>query len=114
MDIVGPLHRTPSGNRFILTLMDFGTWFPEAIPLRNTVAKSTCSALMEAFSNFGVPKEILSDNGTNFVAAVTQHLLKELHCVQLKISPYHPQSNGMLERANGVLKQTLHGEVGSY
>ena len=86
MDIVGPLQRTPSGNRFILTLMDFGTRFPEAIPLRNTDAKTTCNALMEAFSNFGVPKEILSDNGTNFVAAVTQQLLKELHCVQVKIT----------------------------
>ena len=107
MDIVGPLNRTPSGNRFILTLMDFGTRFPEAIPLRSTDAKTTCNALMEAFSNFGVPKEILSDNGTNFVAAVTQQLLKELHCVQLKISPYHPQSNGMLERAHAVLKKTL-------
>ena len=55
MDIVGPLPRTPTGNRFILTLMDFGTRFPEAIPLKNTDAKTTCNALMKAFSFKPVP-----------------------------------------------------------
>ena len=44
---------------------------------------------------------------TNFVAAVTEELLKHLQCSHIKSSPYHPQSNGMVERLNGVLKKTM-------
>lgn len=107
LDIVGPLPTTKDGYKYLLTLVDFGTRFPEAIPLKKVDAKSTCQALMQIFSCFGVPEEILTDNGTNFVAAVTEELLKHLQCTHIKSSPYHPQSNGMVERLNGVLKKTM-------
>lgn len=107
MDVVGPLPRTNDGYRYLLTIIDFGTRFVEAVPLKKVDAESTCQALMGVFACFGVPQEIVSDNGTNFVARVTEELLKHLKCLHIKSSPYHPESNGMVERINGVLKKVI-------
>jgi len=54
-----------------------------------------------------VPETILTDNGTNFVAEVTEELLSHLQCTHITSSPYHPQSNGMVERFHGVLKKVM-------
>lgn len=62
---------------------------------------------MEVFAHFGLPREILSDNGSNFVAGVTEKLMKMLGVKHIKCSPFHPESNGMLERSHQVLKKTL-------
>ena len=50
---------------------------------------------------------MLSDNGSNFIATVTETLMKKLKCYHIKASPFHPQTNGMLERSHQVLKKTL-------
>ena len=107
IDIVGKLPRTARGHSYILTLMDFGTRYMEAIPLKRVDAHTTCEALLEVFARFGVPKEVLSDNGSNFIATVTETLMKKLKCYHIKASPFHPQTNGMLERSHQVLKKTL-------
>lgn len=62
---------------------------------------------MQVFACFGVPEVILTDNGSNFTAAVTEELLKSLNCSHITSTPYHPQSNGMVERVNGVLKKVV-------
>lgn len=60
IDVVGPLPRTRRGYKYILTLMDFGIRYPEAIPIRRIDAEMVCHSLM----GFGLPEELLSDNGT--------------------------------------------------
>ena len=107
IDIVGKLPRTKHGHAYILTIMDFATRYMEAVPLRRVDATTTCNALLEVFARFGLPSEILSDNGSNFVAGVTEKLLKMLNVKHIKCSPFHPESNGMLERSHQVLKKTL-------
>ena len=107
IDIVGPLQRTKKGHKYLLTVMDFATRFPEAIALKRIDAPTICEELLQIFSRYGLPKELLSDRGTNFTAKLTEELLKKLNIKHLKASPYHPQSNGMLERFHGVLKQML-------
>ena len=56
---------------------------------------------------FLLPEELLSDNGTNFTARVTEELLKKLKVYHLTTTPYRPQTNGMLERFHSVLKRML-------
>ena len=68
INVVGALPRTKDGYRYLLTIIDFGTRFVEAVPLKKVDAESTCQALMGVFACFGVPQEIVSGNGTNFVA----------------------------------------------
>ena len=62
INIVGPLSVClDSGNRFILTVIDHCTHFPEAIPLVTHEAPDVAKALVSVFSRFAFPREILSD-----------------------------------------------------
>ena len=56
------------GNRYILTLIDFATGFPEAVPLKDIDSISVAEALQHILSRVGIPKEILSDRGTQFTS----------------------------------------------
>ena len=52
--------------------------------------------LSHAFSLFGFPNEILSDQGTEFQSQVMEVFLKECNVKHLKASVYHPECNGSL------------------
>ena len=107
IDIVGPLMRTKKGNRYILTLCDYSTKYPEAVPLKVIDAETVANALVEIFSRTGIPKEILSDQGSNFTSALMKELCKLLHIKKLTSTSYHPEANGLVERFNGTLKKML-------
>ena len=72
MDIVGPLKRSEKGNKYILVLMDYATKWPEAFPLLNIFTKTVVERLIEVTARLGVPSELLTDNGTNFISRVMQ------------------------------------------
>lgn len=58
VDIVGPLHPpTDKGNRYILTLVDYASRYPEAIALAGIDTERVAEALVEIFSRIGVPEE---------------------------------------------------------
>ena len=65
MDMVGPLPRSKSGHKYILTLCDYGSRYPEAIPFKSTDSKHVAEALIPFFSHIGLPQEILTHCGTN-------------------------------------------------
>lgn len=107
MDIVGPLPRSRSGNRYVLVLCDYGTKYPEAVPLRTIDAETIAEQLMIIFSRVGIPREILTDQGANFQSSLLQELYRLLHVDALRTSPYHPQTDGLVERFNQTLKGML-------
>ena len=107
VDMVGPLQRSRKGNRYILVLVDYATRFPEATPLSSTESEKVADALIDMFSRYGIPDELLSDQGTNFVSTVMQQVCDRLGIKKIKTSPYHPQTNGLVERFNGTLKSML-------
>uniref|UniRef100_A0A8C5M6R2 Gypsy retrotransposon integrase-like protein 1 n=1 Tax=Leptobrachium leishanense TaxID=445787 RepID=A0A8C5M6R2_9ANUR len=108
VDLIGPL-AVPSitGKKYILTVVDYATRYPEAVALRDIHAETVAGALLQIFSRVGFPQEILSDQGTQFTAEVTQQLWRLCGIKPLYSSPYHPQTNGLCERFNGILKQLL-------
>ena len=68
IDLVGPI--TPAsekGHRCILTLIVYATRYPEAVPLKNIDTESVAEALLNVCSRVGVPEEVLSNLGTQFV-----------------------------------------------
>ena len=108
VDLVGPI--TPmsnKGNRFILTLVDYATRFPEAVALREISSENVAEALVSMFSRVGVPEEILSDCGSQFTADLMKEVSRLLSIKQLTTTPYHPQCNGLVEKFNGTLKTML-------
>ena len=107
MDIVGPLPRRKSGNKYILTVCDYATRYPEANPLPSIEAEWIARKLVKLFSRVGIPDEFLTDQGTNFMSALLQEMYRLLHIKRNRTSPYHPQTDGLVERFNGTLKAML-------
>lgn len=108
VDLIGPLDPvTDRGNRYILTIVDLATRYPEAVALPRIEAERVAEAMVDVFSRLGVPNEILSDNGTQFISGVMKEASHLLGVTQFHTTPYHPMANGACERFNGTLKQML-------
>ena len=108
IDIIGPLSPTSSkGNRYVLTLVDFATRYPEAVPLPSIETTRVAEALINIFSRVGIPKEILTDRGAQFTSDLMREISRLLSIRQLATSPYHPACNGLVERFNGTIKTMI-------
>ena len=83
IDIVGPLIRTRSKKLYLLTVVDHGTRYPEAIPLSNIRAETVVDALIGIFARIGLPHEIVHDQGTNFVSRVMKSMCNKLKIAQI-------------------------------
>ena len=107
MDIVGPLPRSRAGHRYVLVVCDYATRYPEAVPLKTIDAECIAEELVKIFARMGIPKEILTDQGSNFTSQLLAEVYRLLHVDALRTSPYHPQTDGLVERFNKTLKEML-------
>ena len=108
VDLIGPI--TPvsdNGNRYILTIVDFATKYPEAVALPRIETERVAEALLDVFSRVGFPTEILSDKGSQFTSDLMKEVCRLISLKQLFTTPYNPKCNGLCERMNGVLKSML-------
>ena len=55
----------------------------------------------------GIPKEVLIDQGTNFLSRLMDEMYRMLGVKTIRTSPYHPQTDGLAERFNQTLKAML-------
>ena len=107
MDIIGPLPRSRSGHRYVLVLCDYATRYPEAVPMKTVDAEAVAEELVKIFSRVGLPREMLTDQGANFTSQLLAEIYRLLHIKALRTSPYHPQTDGLVERFNATLKGML-------
>ena len=107
MDIIGPLPRSRSGKRYVLVVCDYATRYPEAVPLKSIDAPHIAEELVNLFSRVGVPEEILTDQGSNFTSQLLTEIYRMLHIHPIRMTPYHPQTDGIVERFNQTLKSML-------
>ncbi len=114
MDLIGPLERSARGHRFALVLVDYATRYPEAVALRNISAKSVAEALFSMISRVGIPKEILTDQGTAFMSRTIRELYELLGIKSVRTSVYHPQTDGLVERFNRTLKTMIRKFIHEY
>ena len=107
VDIVGPLP-PPQNYRYLLTVVDRFTRWPEAIPLVDAQTTTCPKALaLHWIARFGVPTELTSDRGSQFTSELWA-TLSELNGTRLhRTTAYHPQSNGIVERFHRHLKYAL-------
>ncbi len=104
IDIVGPLPVTERGNKYIVVAMDYFSRWPEAKALKSANAEEVAKFLYEEIiCRFGAPKKIQSDQGTHFVNELIRKLTDKFRIRHSLSSPYHPQSNGLVERFNKTL-----------
>ena len=78
------------------------------MPLKSIDAEHVAEELiLLLFARVGVPKEILTDQGSNVTSRLLEELYRLLHVRPIRTSPYHPHVDGLLEGFNGTLKAML-------
>lgn len=108
IDLVGPIHPpTERGHRYILTVVDYATRYPEAVALKKIETPDVAEALIEIYSRMGLPTEILTDLGKQFTSDLMGEVCRLLSIKHLTTTPYHPQCNGLVEKFNGTLKSMI-------
>lgn len=107
IDLVGPLPSS-NGNRYLLTMIDRYSRWPEAVPLPNMLAETVAKAFCECwFSRFGVPETITTDQGRQFESELFTELTRLLGALRIRTTAYHPEANGLIERFHRTLKTSL-------
>ena len=101
--------RTSKGNACCLVVVDHFTKWVTAVPLKNKKAGTVATALQHHVLPClpRIPEKILTDNGSEFTAAVFQETLKHWGIAHLFSTPYHPEGNGAVERVNGTIGRLL-------
>src|SRR5437667_4033914 len=108
IDFVGPLERTKGRNRYILVVTDYLTKWPEAKAMKEATAENVVKFIYEGIiCQHGCPKIILSDRGTHFRNKLVDGLCEKFKIKHKLSSPYHPQTNGLVERFNRTLCESL-------
>ena len=107
IDVFDPLPRTKAGNKYVLVLMDYTSKWPEAYALKNVTTETGVKCLIDMTVRVGIPEEVLTDNGSNFVSKTMREYCTTMGIEQIKTSPYHPQTDRMVERFNATLKRLL-------
>ncbi|GET60617.1 DDE-type integrase/transposase/recombinase [Rhizophagus irregularis DAOM 181602=DAOM 197198] len=108
IDVVGPLPVTKRNNRYIVTAMDYFTKWPEAKALETADAKEIARFIYEdIICRHGCPKKILSDRGSHFNNKLVKSLMEEFQIKHNFSTPYHPKTNGLIERFNKTLCESL-------
>ena len=67
--------------------------------------------LFELYCQYGAFRELLSDNGANLNSRMISFYLDRIKVKHRTTTPYHPQTNGKVERFNGMLGQILTKEL---
>jgi transposase InsO family protein len=98
LDFVGSISPMSHKNNDILVCTDYVTKWVEEKALFRDNEKSIIEFIYEyIFTRFGVPHEIVTDQGTQFTSKMMKELKEKYGIKHHKSSPYHPQDNGQVE-----------------
>ena len=108
VDLVGPMPETTKGNRWILVLVDHFTRWQDALAIPDATAPVVAAILDErVFCYLGLPEQIHTDQGAQFESQLMTELCQLWGVAKTRTTPYHPQANGMVERNNKGLGDSL-------
>ena len=103
IDLVRPLPQC-EGFRYLFTIVDRATRWPEALPVKDMTAAAFISGWV---SRFGVPAVVTSDRGAQFCSSFWGNVCNILGVKHNRTTAYHPESNGLVERFHRRLKDAL-------
>src|ERR1041384_4980240 len=102
--MVRPLKKSSKGGRtHLLVVVDKFTKWIEAVPITSSTALTVVNFIKSIIFRFGVLHNIITDNGTNFTATEFQNFCEQLGNKINYASVAHLQSNGQVEKANGLV-----------
>ena len=100
IDLTGPF----TGRHYCLVLMDYYSRYPEVKILQSITSTTVINKLIKLFSH-GYPREIISDNGRQFVSEEMENFLFEHGIEHRRVIPYLAGANGLVENFNKTLKK---------
>ena len=102
--MVGKLHKSwPGGHVYLLVAVDRFTKWIEAKPVTSADATAAVNFIKDIVFRFGVPNSIVTDNGSNFTSREFMDYCDGLGIKLNFASVAHPQTNGQVEKANGLI-----------
>jgi IS30 family transposase len=107
LDMVGPLKTATCGFTHLLVAVDKFTKWVEARPVTKCDGKTATKFMSDIVVRFGVPHSIITDNGSNLSLGELQDYCHRMGIRLDLASVAHPQSNGQVERTNGLILQCL-------
>ena len=102
IDYAGPF----KGKMWLLLIDSFSKW-PEVLEMTDTSATATISKLKQIFAAQGLPEQIVSDNGPQFIASEFNDYCSSRGILHTTTAPYHPRSNGEVERLVETFKNSV-------
>ena len=108
-DMIGPFPVSKCKNKYtsILTLIDHTSRFGQAYLLAYTTTDDVIRVFKKAFTEFGKPLEVFTDNGPSFVSWRFKDMLRKCDIKQVTTPAYHQSSNGLVERFNKTIYEAL-------
>ena len=108
VDVVGPLPKSAKGMTHLLTIIDRTSRYAQAVPMPEATAESCCQAFLEGWvAQFGLCRNIISDNGNTFIAKLWTTMHVKLGALVSYTPLYHSASLGHLERQHRDIKTSL-------
>ena len=102
IDHAGPV----MGKMFLVVIDAYSKWIDVEI-VNSTSAVSTIIKLRSLFATYGIPVQLVSDNGSGFRSEEFKQFTTQNGIKHIFTSPYHPSSNGLAERAVQTIKSTV-------
>jgi hypothetical protein len=107
LDFIGPFNHKLNQKAYILVATNYMTKWVEAEALPNAIEEVVIKFLFKLFVRYGLPREVITDGGSEFTAHRITTSLDNYHIKHIITSSYHPQANGQVESTNNVLEAIL-------
>ena len=95
------------GNNCALVIMDYFSKYVRIYPMANQKTETILECLLDWVYDFGVPDRLHSDQGSQFESRLFRAMCERLGIHKTRTTPYHPESDGMVERFNRTLKDMI-------
>ena len=94
-------------GKMYFIIVDAHSKWPEVIPMSTTKSNETIAELRRLFAAHGLPQQLVSDNGPQFISDEFATFCKMNGIKHIRCSPYHPSSNGQAEPFVQTFKRAM-------
>ena len=102
LDFAGPFR-----GCYFLVVVDSHSKWPEIVTMKQITAESTICELSKIFARWGIPVQVVTDNGAQLTSKDFEEFMMKLGIKHIRVAPYRPQSNGLAERMVQTVKKNL-------
>nr|GEW82392.1 putative reverse transcriptase domain-containing protein [Tanacetum cinerariifolium] len=112
IDFMGPFPLS-NENKYVLVAIDYVLKWAEAQAFPTNDARNVVNFLKKLFTQFGIPKALMSDRGTHLCNYQMEREMKRYEVIHQVFAAYHPQLNGHAKNTNRAIKHILEKTIRS-